>query len=136
MGLSIEGFAIVSRDGMFAGADGADAELAEIRRRPGFPRRGRSTRAALLVHGRMSHEAQPNSCSRKRLLLTRCGRPVLAEPRRTERLAVEPGGDAVREVCEALEVDAAASSPCSAARRPMTCSSTATPSSISAAPAR
>jgi hypothetical protein len=81
-GLRIEGFAIVSRDGMLAAADGYMPNSLKFDQDQVFLDRALDE-AALLVHGRMSHEGQPNSPQRKRLLLTRAaGRfsPTPAEP--------------------------------------------------------
>ncbi len=70
MTLTIAGFAIVSEDGMLADSHGimpsellndADQEFLS----------GSLDQAAILVHGRNSHEKQPNSRKRRRLIATR-----------------------------------------------------------------
>jgi hypothetical protein len=78
-GLSIEGFAIVSADGMLAGADGLMPNALKFEEDQRFLDEALDA-AALLVHGRMSHETQPNSCNRRRLLLTRSAGPFSPEP--------------------------------------------------------
>ena len=78
-GLSIEGFAIVSRDGMLAGADGLMPNSLKFQPDLDFLDRSLDA-AALLVHGRMSHEGQPNSPKRRRLLLSRAAGPFTTEP--------------------------------------------------------
>ena len=80
MDLRIEGFAIVSRDGMLAGADGLMPNSLKFDGDQEFLDKSLDA-AALLVHGRMSHEEQPNSCSRARLLADPPRRSVLVASR-------------------------------------------------------
>jgi dihydrofolate reductase len=70
MALQIEGLAIVSDDGMLADSNGVmpaallvDADQAFLS--------ATLDRAAILVHGRNSHESQPPSLRRRRLIATR-----------------------------------------------------------------
>jgi dihydrofolate reductase len=79
MDLRIEGFAIVSRDGMLAGADGLMPNSLKFEIDQQFLDRSLDA-AALLVHGRKSHETQPNSPNRRRLVLTRSAGPFSLEP--------------------------------------------------------
>ena len=58
--LRIDGYVIVSADGMLADAHGVHAGRAEIRGRPAFFVAALD-RADLIVHGRNSDEDQPNS---------------------------------------------------------------------------
>ena len=78
-GLRIEGFAIVSSNGMIAASDGLMPDSLKFEADQGFLDRALDE-AALLVHGRMSHECQENSCNRRRLLLTRTVQAFSAEP--------------------------------------------------------
>jgi len=79
MTLSIEGFAIVSRDGMLAGADGLMPNSLKFEVDQDFLDRSLDA-AALLIHGCKSHEAQTNSRNRRRLLLSRSCGPFSAVP--------------------------------------------------------
>jgi hypothetical protein len=79
MTVSIEGFAIVSRDGMLAGSDGLMPN--SLKFQPDLEFLDQALDAAtLLIHGRKSHEAQGNSSSRRRLLLTRSAGPFSTFP--------------------------------------------------------
>jgi len=102
-GLSIEGFAIVSRDGMLAGADGLMPNSLKFEQDQEFLDRALDA-ATLLVHGRMSHEAQPNSDKRRRLLLTRAGGPFTTEPIGPNTWSWSPQATPFPEVCKALGV--------------------------------
>ena len=68
--LRIEGFAIVSMNGMIAAADGFMPNSLKFEADQEFLGKSLDA-AALLVHGRKSHEAQDNSGKRRRLLMTR-----------------------------------------------------------------
>ena len=105
MKISIEGFAIVSRDGMLAGSDGLMPNSLKYDKDQHFLDRSLDE-AVLLVHGRMSHEGQPNSCNRRRLLLTRsCGK-FSTEPVETNVWQWNPETTPLPEVCKALGIDA------------------------------
>jgi hypothetical protein len=105
IGISIEGFAIVSRDGMLAAADGLMPNSLKFDKDQHFLDRALDG-AVLLVHGRMSHECQPNSCNRRRLLLSRgCGRFSTA-PVEPHVWLWNPETTPFPEVCKALGIDA------------------------------
>lgn len=70
MPLRIEGFAIVSDDGMLADAGGVMPEALKIDADQRFLA-DRLDASALLVHGRNSHEGHPESARRRRLVATR-----------------------------------------------------------------
>lgn len=70
MALRVEGFAIVSEDGMIADSRGVMPSSLLIDTDQEFLSH-ELDRAALLVHGRNSHENQPNSPKRRRLIATR-----------------------------------------------------------------
>jgi hypothetical protein len=105
IGVSIEGFAIVSRDGMLAGADGLMPNSLKFDKDQHFLDRSLDD-AVLLVHGRMSHECQPNSCNRRRLLLTRSCGPFSAAPVEPNVWLWDPRRTPLEEVCKALGIDA------------------------------
>lgn len=104
MDLHIEGFAIVSCDGMLAGEDGLMPNSLKFDGDQEFLDRALD-RAALLVHGRMSHEGQPNSCHRPRLLLTRSTGPFRPEPVEPNVWLWNPRSTPFRAVCAALGVE-------------------------------
>ncbi len=104
MGLRIEGFAIVSRDGMLAGADGLMPDSLKFDCDQHFLDNALDA-AALLVHGRKSHEAQPNSCQRRRLLMTRAAGPFTATPIEPNVWLWSPEATPFPEVCKALGIE-------------------------------
>lgn len=104
MDLRIEGFAIVSRDGMLAGADGLMPKSLKFDCDQEFLDRALDG-AALLVHGRMSHEGQPNSCNRPRLLLTRSAGPFSPEPVQLNVWLWNPRATPFQDVCAALGIE-------------------------------
>lgn len=70
MALRVEGFAIVSDDGMLADARGTMPDALKVDADQRFLSE-RLDSAALIVHGRNSHEDQPQSPGRLRLVATR-----------------------------------------------------------------
>ena len=70
MSFHIEGYVIVSADGMLADADRVMPDSLKFEGDKLFFEQALD-RAALIVHGRNSHEQQANSPKRKRLILTR-----------------------------------------------------------------
>jgi dihydrofolate reductase len=68
--LRIEGYVIVSADGMLADASGMMPETLKFEGDQRFFTSALD-HADLIVHGRHSHEGQPNSPYRKRIILTR-----------------------------------------------------------------
>jgi hypothetical protein len=101
--LTIEGYAIVSANGMIADCQcmmpnslkhDADQELLE----------NALDRAAVLVHGRKSHEGQAKSHLRRRLLLTRAVETFAPDPETPNTWLWNPAGASLDEVCAALGV--------------------------------
>jgi hypothetical protein len=101
--LRIEGYAIVSANGMIADCDcmmpnslkhDADQNFLE----------DSLDRAAVLVHGRKSHEGQAKSHLRRRLLLTRCVKTFEPDPETPNTWLWNPAGASLDEVCAALGV--------------------------------
>jgi hypothetical protein len=102
--LSIEGLAIVSRDGMLAGADGLMPDTLKFEADQKFLSEALDA-AALLVHGRMSHEYQPNSPNRRRLLLTRSAGPFSPKPVEPNVWLWNPKATPFADVCAALGIE-------------------------------
>ncbi len=99
--LRIEGHAIVSSQGMIADSTGlmpnslkfeADLKLFEES----------LDNADLLVHGRMSHEGQANSASRRRLLMTRAVRALEPDPEHRNVWFWNPAGASLDEAARSL----------------------------------
>jgi hypothetical protein len=105
LGISIEGFAIVSREGMVAAADGFMPNSLKFDQDQDFLDRALDD-AVLLVHGRLSHEGQPNSPQRRRLLLTRSCGAFSTQPVEPYVWHWNPETTPFPEVCKALGVDA------------------------------
>jgi hypothetical protein len=103
-GLSIEGFAIVSSDGMLAGADGLMPNSLKFEVDQDFLDKSLDA-ATLLIHGRKSHEAQPNSSKRRRLLTTRCVGRFSPTPVEPNVWLWNPAATPFEEVCATLGVD-------------------------------
>jgi len=104
MALSIEGFAIVSREGMLAGADGLMPNSLKFDGDQEFLDRSLDA-ATLLVHGRKSHEGQPNSGDRRRLLLTRRAGPFSRLPAEPNVWLWNPEATPFTQVCAALGIE-------------------------------
>jgi dihydrofolate reductase len=97
----VEGFVIVSSDGMIADANGqmpaaiynaADQKLFQAA----------LDRAAVVVHGRHSHEGGPRAARRKRLVLTRQVAALAPDPAHPNSLLWNPAGASLERVIEAL----------------------------------
>jgi dihydrofolate reductase len=98
----IEGYAIVSADGMIADAQGRmDSLLVEADQR--FFHGGLDS-AAAVVHGRHSHEGGPNAARRHRLILTRKVAALAPDSNRPNALLWNPAGATLAEAWEALGV--------------------------------
>ncbi|MFT4117029.1 dihydrofolate reductase [Bradyrhizobium sp.] len=79
MSFRFEGYVIVSADGMLADATRVMPDSLKFEGDKRFFEQALD-RAALIVHGRHSHEGQPNSPSRKRLVLTHKVKALAADP--------------------------------------------------------
>jgi dihydrofolate reductase len=101
----IEGYAIVSSDGMIADESSTfpDALKSEADQR--FCEH-EFDRFDVVVHGRRSYEGQANSPNRRRLILTRKVAAFAPDPDRTKSLLWNPAGASFDEVCGALGVSA------------------------------
>jgi dihydrofolate reductase len=97
----IEGFAIVSADGMIADAAGHmpasiknDADQAFFQ--------GSLDRAAALLHGRHSHEGGPHADRRRRLMLTRRVAATASDPTHPNSLLWNPAGATLQAALQEL----------------------------------
>src|SRR3978361_2423130 len=97
--LRIEGYVIVSADGMLANADHV---MPDELRFEGDKRFFTSAldRAELIVHGRNSYEDQPNSPRRKRLILTRSVGAIAPDPSNPKATLWNPAGASFEAACE------------------------------------
>ena len=77
----IEGYAIVSEDGMLADAQGRIPEALQVKADQEFFRSGLD-RAAAVVHGRNSHEGPIEDTRRYRLIATRTIAAIERDPAR------------------------------------------------------
>jgi dihydrofolate reductase len=87
----IEGYAIVSEDGMLANAAGVMPDSLKFDADKRFFERGLDG-VDLVVHGRHSNEMQPHSPRRKRLILTRRIAALEADPSNAKALCWNPAG--------------------------------------------
>jgi dihydrofolate reductase len=100
----IEGYAIVSTDGMLANAHGIMPDVLKIDADQQFFARGLDG-ADAVVHGRHSHENQPHSPGRRRLILTRRVPAVAPDSSNPKALFWNPAGCTWDEALRALGVE-------------------------------
>ena len=100
----IEGYVIVSADGMLADAKG---EMPEFIRNEADQRffQDALDRAAVVVHGRHSHEGGPRAARRKRLVVTRQIAALAPDPEHPHALLWNPLGASLDQAIERLGVD-------------------------------
>jgi len=98
-----EGYAIVSADGMIADADGRMPPTLQNSADARFFSESLD-RAAVLVHGRHSHEGHPNSPRRRRVVVTRHASAIAAHPEFPHAVMWNPAGAPFAAACEALGV--------------------------------
>ena len=97
--LRIEGYVIVSADGMLANATGPmPAELKFKGDEQFFT--DALDRADLIVHGRNSFEDQPNSPKRKRVILTGATASLAPDPSNAKAILWNPAGASFESACE------------------------------------
>jgi len=99
MALRIDGYVIVSADGMLANAQNVmPGELKFEGDKRFFT--AALDRADLIVHGRHSGEDQPNSPRRKRIILTRTIGATAPDPTNPKALLWNPQGASFEAACE------------------------------------
>ena len=98
----IEGYAIVSTDGMLADGKGAMPDSIRNDADQRFFQDGLD-RAAAVVHGRHSHEGGPRAARRKRLVVTRQIAAVAPDPSRPNALLWNPLGATLEQALEQLD---------------------------------
>src|SRR6516164_3405048 len=102
--LRIEGFAIVSLDGMLADHNGHMPDMLKIEADQRFFDTSLD-RVAAVVHGRHSHEGQPNSPRRRRLIVTRTIPTIEPDPANPMARLWNPAGASLIAACAALGVE-------------------------------
>jgi hypothetical protein len=97
--LRIEGYVIVSADGMLANADRVMPDALKFEGDQEFFNAALD-RADLVVHGRHSFEDQPNSPKRKRIILTSKTAALTPDPFNPNATLWNPAGATFDEACE------------------------------------
>ena len=95
----IEGYVIVSADGMLANADRVMPNELKFEGDKKFFTAALD-RADLIVHGRHSQEDQPNSPRRKRIILTRTVGAIASDPSNPKATLWNPAGASFEAACE------------------------------------
>jgi hypothetical protein len=96
--LRIEGYVIVSADGMLADASGVMPKSLKFKGDHAFFSSGLD-RADVVVHGRNSFEDQPNSPLRKRIVLTHAIKSIARDPENPKATLWNPAGASFEEAC-------------------------------------
>lgn len=99
----IEGYAIVSADGMLANAAGIMPPELKIEADQRFFH-GALEHADAVVHGRHSHEGGPKSAARQRLVVTRQIAGVAPDPANPNAVLWNPAGASFEQAWDALGV--------------------------------
>src|SRR5712691_2227842 len=99
----IEGYAIISADGMIADASGDQPKALIVKADQRFFRDGLD-RADAVAHGRFSHERGANAAERKRLVLTRSIAALAPHPRHKRGLLWNPAEASFEQAWRALGV--------------------------------
>jgi hypothetical protein len=95
----IDGYVIVSADGMLANADRVMPDELKFEGDKQFFS-GALDRADLIVHGRHSQEDQPNSPRRNRIILTRTVGAVVRDPSNPRATLWNPAGTTFEAACD------------------------------------
>jgi dihydrofolate reductase len=98
-GLRIDGYVIVSADGMLANADHVMPDALKFEGDKKFFTAALD-RADLIVHGRHSYEGQPNSPLRKRMVVTRTTGALAADPSNPKAVLWNPAGASFDAACD------------------------------------
>jgi dihydrofolate reductase len=99
----IEGYAIVSADGMLADASGVMPEALKIDADQKFFH-GALDRADAVVHGRNSHEGGPNAAGRSRLIVSRRIPDLAPHPANPKAVLWNPAGASFEQAWSALGI--------------------------------
>jgi dihydrofolate reductase len=99
----VEGYAIVSADGMIADGNGVMPQTIRNDADQRFLQSGLD-RAAVVVHGRHSYEGGPRAARRKRLILTRATPSIAPDPSHSNALLWNPAGATPEEAFAKLGV--------------------------------
>jgi dihydrofolate reductase len=105
--LRIDGYVIVSADGMLADARHVMPEALKFEGDKQFFNAALD-RADLIVHGRHSHEGQPNSPQRKRIVMTRTIAGIADDPSNPKATLWNPAGASFEAACGHTGVHAGA----------------------------
>jgi hypothetical protein len=97
----IEGYAIVSADGMIADSHAIMPDALKNEADQRFFER-ELDHVDVVVHGRHSHEGQPNSARRRRVTLTRSVGAIAPDPDNPKGVLWNPAGASFDEACAAL----------------------------------
>ena len=97
--LRIDGYVIVSADGMLANADRIMPNELKFEGDKRFFTAGLD-RADLIVHGRRSYEDQPNSPLRKRIIVTRAIDSIASDPSNPKATLWNPAGASFEAACD------------------------------------
>ncbi|WP_375414058.1 dihydrofolate reductase [uncultured Bradyrhizobium sp.] len=101
----IEGYVIVSADGMLANADRMMPDSLKFEGDQTFFNAALD-RADLILHGRYSYEGQPNSPKRKRLILTSVTAALAPDPSNPNATLWNPAGATFDQACERAGIEA------------------------------
>ena len=103
--LRIEGYVIVSADGMLADARNVMPDQLKFEGDKAFFTAALD-RADLILHGRNSYEDQPNSPRRRRIILTQTVDAIAPDPSNPKSLLWNPAGASFDAACNHAGVDA------------------------------
>jgi hypothetical protein len=103
--LRIEGYVIVSADGMLADARNVMPDELKFEGDKAFFTAALD-RADLILHGRNSYEDQPNSPRRRRIILTRTVAAIAPDPANPKATLGNPAGASFEAACNYAGVDA------------------------------
>src|SRR4051794_3800094 len=104
MPLRVEGYAIVSADGMLADADRHMPDSIKVDADQTFFQ-GSLDQVAAVVHGRHSHEGGPRAGRRRRLILTHDTDAIAPDAKHPNALLWNPAGATFEQALRALGVE-------------------------------